>query len=268
MVNRRKFLAAWPALGLTALSKKSFSQSADKQSFYSRRKTYVLVHGSWHGGWCWRYVRKALQFAGQRVYTPTLTGLGDRSHLLNRDIDLTAHTKDIVNLIETEELQDIVLVGHSYAGYVITLVADLLKDRIKRLIYLDAFIPTEGEPFIPVEQHAQLLELYGDDFVYPVPDLDFLGIPENHRHAAWVKRRLVDDPLGTVLQPVYYQNNGAEDLQKVFIRCTQNPIYKAGDPIKDRIEQDPQWRYLLLDSGHDAMITAARALAWILLRYG
>jgi pimeloyl-ACP methyl ester carboxylesterase len=113
-----------------------------------RRKwmaTFVLVHGGWHGSWCWKRVRKALQARGHDVFTPTLTGVGERSHLLSPDVNLDTHITDVVNLIRWEELSGIVLCGHSYGGCVITGVADRLSDRVAALVYLDAFVPEDGQ---------------------------------------------------------------------------------------------------------------------------
>ncbi len=107
--------------------------------------TFVLVHGAWHGGWCWRDVRAILRAGGHEAFTPTLTGLGERSHLLSRDIDMNTHVADVANTIVWEELEDVVLVGHSYGGNVITGVADRMKDRLAHAVYLDAFVPKDGD---------------------------------------------------------------------------------------------------------------------------
>ena len=103
--------------------------------------TFVLIHGAWHGGWCWKKVSPILREAGHETYSPTLTGLGERSHLLSRDIDLNCHIQDVVNVLEYKGLKDVVLVGHSYAGMVITGVADRCPERLAQLVYLDAFAP-------------------------------------------------------------------------------------------------------------------------------
>src|SRR5271169_3209137 len=107
--------------------------------------TYVLVHGAWHGSWCWKRVRKALQAAGHEVFTPTLTGVGERSHLGSTSVSLSTHTADVVNLIRWEELSDVILCGHSYGGCVISGVADRIPDRIGALVYLDAFVLENGQ---------------------------------------------------------------------------------------------------------------------------
>ena len=105
--------------------------------------TFVLVHGAWHGGWCWRFVRPLL--GGHDVYAPSLTGLGERKHLARADVDLDTHIADVVSLLEMEDLCDVVLVGHSYGGMVITGAADRAPERIGRLVYLDAFVPENGK---------------------------------------------------------------------------------------------------------------------------
>src|SRR6266702_721698 len=112
---------------------------------YSAMTDFVLIHGAWHGSWCWARVRRLLADAGHRVFTPTLTGLGERSHLLSRDVGLETHIADVANLMIWENLRDVVLVGHSYGGIVARHVADRMPDRIRSLIYLDAFVPVNGK---------------------------------------------------------------------------------------------------------------------------
>jgi pimeloyl-ACP methyl ester carboxylesterase len=107
--------------------------------------TFVLVHGAWHGSWCWKRVRKTLQAEGHDVFTPTLTGIAERSHLISPQVTLDTHIADVVNLIRWEELTDVVLCGHSYGGCVITGAADRVAERLKALVYLDAFILGDGQ---------------------------------------------------------------------------------------------------------------------------
>jgi pimeloyl-ACP methyl ester carboxylesterase len=123
--------------------------------------TFVLVHGAWHGGWCYKRVAQLLRQSGHEVYTPTLTGLGERSHLMNRTIDLETHVRDIVDVIRWEELSDLVLCGHSYGGMVISGVVEKVPEKIRALVYLDAFVPDSGQAltdFLPPEQAAGLAE--------------------------------------------------------------------------------------------------------------
>src|SRR2546421_8767740 len=138
--------------------------------------TFVLVHGAWHGSWCWKRVRKALQAQGHDVFTPTLTGVGERSHLLARNINLDTHIDDVVNLIRWEELTDVVLCGHSYGGAVISGAASRVGDRISALVYLDAFVLEDGESLhdaLPPEQRNMQLavaQTHGDGWkVPPIP---------------------------------------------------------------------------------------------------
>ena len=121
--------------------------------------TFVLVHGAWHGGWCYKRVARLLRQAGHEVYTPTLTGLGERAHLINRAIDLDTHVQDIVGVICCEELSDVVLCGHSYGGMVITGVAEQIAAKIRSLVYLDAFVPENGKSlmdYLPAQQSGQM----------------------------------------------------------------------------------------------------------------
>ena len=106
-----------------------------------KKATFVLVHGAWHGGWCWKKISALLDAEGHQVYTPTLTGLGERSHLLAKEIDLEMHIQDIVSMLEYEDLTEVILVGHSYGGMVITGVADKERKRLNHIVYLDAFLP-------------------------------------------------------------------------------------------------------------------------------
>lgn len=124
------------------------------------RPPIMLVHGAWHGGWCWQRVASLLAQAGHAVYTPTLTGPGERSHLARPDIDLEGHARDLQAVFEMEDLRDVVLVGHSYAGFVISLLAERVADRLRQLVYLDAFVPEDGKCVLdyiqPAERRAAL----------------------------------------------------------------------------------------------------------------
>ena len=120
----------------------------------AQRKTFVLVHGAWHGGWCWRRVSDLLEQQGHKVFTPTLTGLGDRVHLLNAAVDLNTHITDVVNLIKFEGLENIVLAGHSYAGAVITGVAEQVLPSIGSIVFIDAFLPVDGDTMLSMTTEA------------------------------------------------------------------------------------------------------------------
>jgi pimeloyl-ACP methyl ester carboxylesterase len=167
--------------------------------------SFVLVHGAWHGGWCYRAVAKMLRTKGHDVFTPTMTGLGERSHLLRRGIDLDTHIDDILNVIKWEELRDVVLCGHSYGGVVVTGVADRIPDLVKAVVYLDAFVPEDGDnvmDYLGAERQAKILrdcEAHGGIAV-AAPPPEFYGV--NQADIEWVRRNLTPHPLGTLQQPI------------------------------------------------------------------
>lgn len=261
MLNRRGVIGAGAVLGLGGVSAHASSEDRKRDG---EKRTYVLVHGAWHGGWCWRDVAAPLRAGGHRVFTPTMTGLGERAHLLNREIDLSTHATDIINVIQYEELERIILVGHSYAGYIVTMVADALKERISHIVYLDAALPTHGKAFFAEDAQDSLRKKYEPDFVLQPGSLEFLGIPEGHEKADWVLRRLTPHPIGAFFEPVDFKNGGADGVPKTFIRCTGNPRHSAGDPVKAMAADNDEWRYALIDTGHDAMVTAPETLARML----
>src|SRR5687768_10046835 len=161
--------------------------------------TFILVHGAWHGSWCWKRVRKRLQNQGHEVFTPTLTGVADRSHLLSGLVNLETHILDVVNLIGWEELSDIVLCGHSYGGSVITGVADRIPEQIRALVYLDAFVPENGEnldQYIPeIEDNWKIPPILAAKFNINEPD------------RAWVNRQCTSQPVGCWQQPIRLTGN-------------------------------------------------------------
>ena len=182
--------------------------------------TFVLVHGAWHGGWCYRDTAKALRDAGHTVFTPTHSGLGERSHQRGEAITLETHIRDVCGVIEWEELNDVILCGHSYGGMVITGVADRMADRIKALVYLDAFVPENGDSLIglinkvlPPEVAAVFVggfrgaALEGrSGMTQPIPAEVFQIAPANR---AWVDRRCVPQALATFNMPVLLTGEGA-----------------------------------------------------------
>ena len=155
--------------------------------------TYVLVHGAWHGGWCWRRVAPLLRAAGHEVHTPSLTGLGERSHLLTRETGLTTHVTDLVRLMEVEGLTDVVLVGHSYAGQVVTGVAAERPELLRRVVHLDGFVPEDGEQAIDqlpeqvAHHYRESVAGPGEGWLIPPRSLEVLGVTDE-ADLAWLRR--------------------------------------------------------------------------------
>ena len=239
--------------------------------------TFVLVHGTGHGGWCWKFVRAILEGDGHRVYTPTLTGCGERSHLLHPGIGLDTHITDIVNVLEYEELDDVVLVGHSYGGCVISGVADRAKEKLRHLVYLDSVVLRDGESLISSRRGSSAGERQADmrrrqsmapDGKYIVARSGALfGIPDEPAEVLdWVDRRLTPHPLKSWLDPVRLSNGGEEGVPRTFIRCTQPEMPYSG--IRDHArfaQKHPDWGYEELATGHDAMVTEPQACADLFL---
>ena len=231
---------------------------------------YVLVHGAWHGGWCWGRVTPLLRAAGHEVFTPTLTGLGERRHLMSPDIGLETHIQDILGVLAYEDLHDVILVGHSYSGMVVTGVAYRVPDRIAELVYLDAFVPEDGKALVDY-QPPQTRELFmektrteGEGYKLPalIPPEAF-GITDE-ADLAWVRPRMDPHPLKTKLDPVRLADPRGAGIPRTFIRCT-DPADPPFAQFAQRVRSDGSWRYLELATGHGAMITKPRELADLLL---
>jgi len=236
--------------------------------------TFVLVHGSFLGGWCWREVKNLLAQAGHTVYAPTLTGLGERIHLRSAEIGLQTHITDITNLIEWEELTDLVLVGHSYGGTVITGVCDAIKDRIRHVIYLDSNVPRNGETNYPGVTRQAIEQVYGEldeGYLIPPPPLSDFGLTPDNVSAeiyAWYKRRLTAHPLQTYLEPLILEKGGSEGLPRTYIFCTADRPKPYPPPLQALLNrvQGSSWSYKELDSGHNAMTLAPDELCNMLLQ--
>lgn len=229
--------------------------------------TYVLVHGAWHGGWKWKFVAPILRRAGHEVHTPTLTGLGERVHLARSGIDLGLHVQDIVALLETEDLREVVLLGHSYGGMVVTGAADRCASRIRRLVYLDAFVPENGRCALDyvVPERAAAFRREGEDrgSVAP-PPLSLWGLTRPE-HLALAAPREAPHPYGTFTEPLRLANEAAlARLPKTFIYCC-SPATGTFDQFARKYRNDPAWRFHELATGHDAMVLVPEELAAILL---
>ncbi|MBV9756124.1 MAG: alpha/beta fold hydrolase [Alphaproteobacteria bacterium] len=236
------------------------------------KKPFVLVHGAWHGGWCWARVAPLLAAAGHRILTPTCTGLGDRAHLLSPAVGLDTFIDDVAAAIATEELTDIVLVGHSFAGSVISGVADRMPERIAQLIYLDATVLRSGQsPFdmIPPDVVAARRRAAAESsggLTLPVPPASAFGV-DDPADAAWLARHLRPHPLKTYEDPLRLQNPLGNGRPKTYIACTQ-PEYAVLAPVRAWVQAQPDWAFGQIATGHDAMVTAPELLARTLLRFG
>lgn len=207
-----------------------------------------------------------LRSKGHEVYAPSLTGLGDRSHLLSHSVDLETHIRDIVNLMEFEDLTNVILVGHSYGGIVIAGVAELVPGRINHMVYLDAVTPRNGQScadFISINLMAKFRKLAdeeGDGWRFLCPSDWTFGITEPD--LSWVRKRLTPQPMATLEQKVHFSNQEALALPKSFIWCSVSD----GKRQKSRREEfSSDWGFYEIETEHDAMITAPKELTRILL---
>jgi pimeloyl-ACP methyl ester carboxylesterase len=227
----------------------------------------VLVHGAWHGAWCWRRTGALLREGGAEVHTPTLTGLGERAHLLAPEVGLQTHVRDVLGLLEAEELQDVTLVGHSYAGMLLADVAARAAGRIGRLVYLDALVPRASQSALelfspPVREAVQASAARGGGWRVAAPlGAADLGVTEP-ADRAWVDRRLTDQALPTFTEPAAASPPAA--IPKTYVVCT-SPRRQTYVPFAEAARADPGWDYVELEAGHDAMVSAPAALAAILL---
>ena len=234
-------------------------------------RNFVLVHGAWHGGWCWRRVGERLIAAGHRVVAPTLTGLGERRHLLSREVTLEVMFQDVIGVIETEELADVILVGHSFGATVVTGVADRIPERIAQLVFLDGSLAESGQSLLDDVMPAEVAaarraaaQAHDGGLSLPPPKAAAFGISDP-ADAAWVERRLTPHPFATFTETVQWSGPVGNGRPKIYLDCTQ-PVYAPLSGLKTRLRGRPDWPFLELATGHDAMVTAPGELAAILLR--
>ena len=231
----------------------------------------VLIHGAWHGAWCWRRVLPGLRAAGHEAHAVTLTGVGERAHLLRPDLRLRDHIADVLGLIDAEELGvDLVLVGHSYGGLVMTGVADALLARglkPRHLVYVDAVTPHPGESWS--SQHAPetvraRLEAAAQrpDGAMPPPDAAVFGLDGADRD--WVNRRQTPQPAGVYQDRLDFDAARIATLPRTFIDCTA-PALPTIAVMRERVRREPGWQVVELATGHDPMISAPEALVALLL---
>ena len=230
--------------------------------------TFVLVHGAWHGGWVWSRTARLLRDQGHEVFTPTLTGVGERAHLANREVNLSLHILDICNVMKWENLENVVLCGHSYGGAVVTGVADALAERVRSLVYIDAFVLRDGEAlwdYAP-PKHDYLLQGAGENGgrTQPVPSEEF---KINEADLAWVKSKVVPMSIACFLERIRLQ--GKIDLisERTYVYCdgwSPTPFVQFYERFKD----DPGWRVCTSGTGHHQMIDDPQGCAALLAKAG
>jgi pimeloyl-ACP methyl ester carboxylesterase len=229
--------------------------------------TFVVAHGAWSAGWAWKKVRPLLRAAGHEVWTPTYTGIGERHHLANEAVDLELHIADILNLLEFEDLRDIVLVGHSYGGIVATGVADRAPERLQQLIYVDAFVPRNGQGLVdmsPPDQRDRWRErarAEGDGWRIP-----YNPIPPDtsEEDVAWITKYRMAQPLKCFEQRLRLSREPA--MPRSYVYCTRIAPGDIFRQFADRARSEPGWRYFEIDASHSPHVTAPRALCALLER--
>lgn len=235
----------------------------------SKQRTYVLVHGAWHGGWCWRRVADRLRDAGHSVFTPTQTGLGERKHLLTASVTPETFILDVLNVVEMEDLNDTILVGHSFGGLPISGVADRAPQRLRRLVYLDAGLPENGkcafDRAAPEVRAARLeaARAFSGGLSMPPPQATAFGVTDPN-DAAWLERHLTPHPVATYTTPVTFAHPLGNGVPATYIRCT-DPGYSNTLSSAQFAKSRADWQYLEIATGHDAMVSAPAELTEMLL---
>jgi hypothetical protein len=231
-------------------------------------RSFVLVHGACHGGWCWWRVADRLRHAGHRVFTPTLTGLGERSHLLSRDINLDTHIADIVNVFRWEGLRDACLVVHSYGGWPGSGAIEQIGDRVASIIWLDAHLPQDGQCGMdaanPRNRADMVAAIEQGQAAYPASKAAHFGVNAEDRD--WVDSLLTPQPIGVALQPIRLTGARERVRRKLYIRAPSF-AQPAFDAAYARCKADPSWHTLTTDAGHDVMIDAPEWLADVLVQH-
>ena len=227
-------------------------------------KTFLVCHGAWSAGWAWKKMHPLMQAAGHRLVTPSYTGLGERAHLAHQGLDLESHIQDMLNVIQYEDLRDIVLVGHSYGGMVATGVADRARDRITQLIYIDAFVPEDGQSLLDLNEVARprMRELTksGDGWRVP-PNPTPPDTPP--ADVEWLTERRVHMPIKCFETKLRLQN-GEPTLPRSYIYATRITPADTFGQFAKRARSEAGWRYDAIDASHSPNVTAPEALMALL----
>jgi len=260
-ITRRSTLGA-AAAGLAAFGVSEAMAQADI------RKTFVLVHGAWHGGWCWRRVADILERRGHKVYAQSLTGNGDRSHLLSKDVILDTHIADIVNLVTWEDLKEVCLVAHSYGGWPASGALEHIQDRVASIVWLDAFKPEDGQKgtdFASEFSRKALEEAVakGEPGRKPPPAKTFSLSEKDY---TWIDSKLTPQPNGVATQPIRLTGKRETIAKKTYIRAPKYP-QEAFDKALNDCMNDKTWQTVINeDTGHDVMIDQPEWLAEQLIK--
>ena len=219
--------------------------------------SYVLVHGAWAGSWPWTPIARALRAAGHQVWVPSLTGLGDRIHLASPAIDLDTHIADVANVIDFERLEDVILVGHSYGGMVVTGVAGRMVERLRALVYIDAFLPGDGQSLWDIADEAARTH-------YIQAQRDTPGLVAPFGGVVGGPRRMSGQPLLTLLQPVATGGAEARIVNRTYVYASRGAptiFTKFYEAVRD----DPRWKVREIETGHVVMADDPEGLVALLL---
>lgn len=265
-VTRRRALGAAVGAGslLAGAGSSSIFCSARAQS---ARRTFVLVHGAFCGGWIWRRVADQIELGGHKVFVPTLTGLGDRSHLLGKDVDLDTHIADVVNLIKWESLENVCLVAWSYAGFVGSSALESIGNRVSSIVWLDAFLPTNGQRVADVTAFGKAVQAAADK-----GEMAFGGsgkIPAifvGERDRAFAESKVTPQPIRTFLQPIKLSGALEKVTKKTYVRLPMFP-QPAYDKALENCKGDKSWTTFELPGvGHMGMLDAPDRVSELILQ--
>lgn len=255
-MKRRTFLATSMAVASTALIRRSNAQQ--------KGKTILLAHGAWSAAWAWKKMRPLMSSAGFQFIAPTYTGLGDREHLANQSITLDTHIDDLLSVIKYEDLRDFVLLAHSYGGMVATGVADRVPERISKLIYLDAFVPRDGQALVDLLPQAARTRMEesvksGDGWRVPPNPTPPDTSAEDQK---WIQPRRVPTPFKCFTTPVHLRN-GDTKLPRSYIYCKRTTPDDTFGQFAARAKKEG-WTYREIDASHSPNVTAPDALSKLL----
>ena len=230
-------------------------------------RTFVLLHGAWHGGWCWEHVAALLRARGRRVTCPTQTGVGERVHLISGDLTLETFGQDLINHLIYEDLSDVVLVGHSFGGNALSIAAERVPERIKSLIYLDCTILHGGQRLVDtmspgaLRDRVKAFEASPEGVAIDAPPASVFGVTDPDQQA-WVEARLTPHPISTMLSPLPISGSPGNGLPARYIACT-DPLYHPRERVRgwgETLGCTPEE----IATGHDAMVSDPTTLAEML----